>query len=140
MAKSKASKLKEQLEKLVSKFSKKEKEFLDQKGVELSVLESQVLFYVGDHDYCIMKEISTALSIPKNNLTAIVDKLEGKKLLKRFHSDKDRRAVALTLTSKGENICEAHSEFLISATKDLLKVLKSTEQNDLISTLEKMLD
>ncbi len=140
MAKSKAAKLKEYFERLSSLFSRSEKKFLEQRKENLSVLESKVLYYIGENNLCIMKEISNQLEIPKNNLTVIVDKLEKKKLVKRLGSDKDRRTVSLQLTPKGEIIYEEHAQFLIDLSKDFLKSLTRDEQNQLLSVMEKFFE
>jgi DNA-binding MarR family transcriptional regulator len=138
MAASKAARFQKQLETLVNKFVQSEKDFIEQTNIELSLLESKVLSFIGENDSCIMKEISTYLAIPKNNLTVIVDKLESKKLVKRSHSEKDRRAISLKLTAKGESLFEERSQYLLEVSKDLLKALKSTEQNQLLFALEKI--
>ncbi len=138
MATSKAAKLQKQLESLVEKFVQSEKDFIEQSNPGISFLEAKVLSFIGENESCIMKEISTNVGIPKNNLTVIVDKLESKKLVKRSHSEMDRRTISLKLTVKGENLFEERSQYLLEVCKNLLKALKSAEQNQLLFALEKI--
>ena len=51
-----------------------------------------------------MSEIARKLSVSKSNITAVVDKLESKRYLKRLRSSTDRRVVHVTLTEGGEEL------------------------------------
>lgn len=138
MAKSKALKLSENLNKLFDKFYQVDHEALNGESIHLSKSEYRVLIYIGEHRNCILKEVSDDLLIPKNNMTAIIDKLEKKKIVARVHNSDDRRAINVDLTKKGEAIFSNNADSRIRLSKNLLKSLNRDEQNSLLQILEKL--
>ncbi len=57
-----------------------------------------------------IKDISKKYSIPPSTLTGIIDRLENKKLIKRFRTNADRRTIELVTTPEGSAIVEKHLE------------------------------
>ncbi len=138
MAVSKAKKLNDRINKLLYKFSACDFNYLNNTANELSQSEFRVIKYIGESKKCIMREISQNLFIPKNNLTAIVDKLVDKKYVVRFRSKKDRRYVLVELTETGKSIFNDGTTSHLDLSKKLLKSLSKEEQNMFLELLEKL--
>ena len=79
-----------------------------------------------------MTEISEKLHISKPAVTNLVDRLEGKKCLKRVPDPKDRRVYLLKLETKGEGIVRKIQDRVLSF---LLKTLDKfdTDEKETIS-------
>ena len=72
------------------------------------------------------------------NMTLVLDNLERLELIERVHSKKDRRAILIKLTKKGDElfnkVFSKHAEFVTS----LMSVLTEKEQKDLGKLLKKL--
>ena len=75
-----------------------------------------VLAELGGMEGLTCAELGEATLITKGTLTGVLDRLEGKGLLKRQGVKGDRRAIHVQLTAKGEELfCQAfpaHAEFM----------------------------
>lgn len=75
-----------------------------------------VLAELGGTEGLTCAELGEATLITKGTLTGVLDRLEGKGLLKRQGVKGDRRAIRVRLTAKGEELfCKAfpaHAEFM----------------------------
>ena len=114
----------------MSKWSKK---LADISFVELTII--RILF---DESSVIMKDISERLEVPGSTLTGIVDRLEKKKIVKRMPSKNDRRAIELSLTSKGRDLHLEHERIDRLITKEMVKPLNRDEIETLVCLLEKI--
>ncbi len=77
---------------------------LSKLGVSLGQL--YFLLYIGKYQPCSSKALSDALLVDAGQTTRSVDKLVEAGLVHREKSPSDKRAVALTLTQKGEHAYE----------------------------------
>ena len=66
-----------------------------------SPAEHSVMITVRDNPSVTQSEVANALRIQLPNLVKILAKLEGKDLIKRKRSERDKRAVELVLTARG---------------------------------------
>jgi DNA-binding MarR family transcriptional regulator len=85
-----------------------------------------------------MSEISKSLLIPKNNLTAVMDKLVEKKYVYRRRSEKDRRIVNIALTSEGKSLYRDENSIQVQLSGKLLKSLEKTDKDMLIALMKKL--
>lgn len=138
MAKSKAKIFKEKLDKVFEKFRQVENDYIQRNRAEISITELKVIRFIGSSERCIMREISERLYIPKNNVTAIIDKLAEKRIVTRVRSGKDRRLVYVELTEKGENLFEKELKSSLDVSRELLKALNKKERDKLFELLEKI--
>ncbi len=134
----KAKKLQSKLEGILQKYFSIQNNFLKENRDVETIVEMRLISYVGNSGRCRMKEISEYLAVPKNNLTNIVNKLVKRKLLKRFRTEDDRRAVFVELTAKGSKLFEKEEEALLKLSEELLTAINKSEQNSLLSILNKM--
>lgn len=85
------------------------------------------------------KDISKKYNISPSTLTGIVDRLESKKLIQRFRTNADRRAVELTATPEGCAIVEKHIEEDERFASNLFNSLEETKKEKLKELLEDLL-
>ena len=104
----------------------------------VSLQELQVLSFVGTHQGAKMTEIAEHLLISLSNLTAIVDKLVAKGLVRRERSDEDRRLVLANLTAEGEAIAEANRKQKHLLAEQMLSVLDDGEQVNFMVIMRKI--
>lgn len=83
-------------------------------------------------------ELSRKMLVSGGNMTCVVDNLEKEGLVRRQHSDEDRRAVIVTLTEKGtalfQDIFPQHAEYI----RQLATALSDDEQVELSRLLKKL--
>jgi DNA-binding MarR family transcriptional regulator len=85
-----------------------------------------------------MNELSRLLMVTGGNVTAIVDQLEGERLVERLDEPADRRAFRIRLTKAGErsfaDMARAHEEWIV----ELLAGMTKREQDELLRLLAKV--
>lgn len=87
-----------------------------------------------------MGELSAALGVTARNVTTIVDGLEREGLVARMPDPKDRRAILLALTPKGqEHIAGVYAMHHQTAER-FFAALDTTERDELLRLLNKILD
>lgn len=104
----------------------------------LSPQEMRVLCKIEREKCCIMSAIAGAIRLSLSSVTALVDRLVEKKLVRRDRSAEDRRVVEVALTDEGKELSHAALEGRVSFAKDLLKTLSAEEQDALLATLGKL--
>lgn len=104
----------------------------------LSAQEIQVLLTCGRHGPCIMSEISDEIHLSLSSVTGIVDKLEGKKLVRRDRSNEDRRIVQVELTDEGRRLHKLALDGHIQFAHSMLKALDPQEQDVLVKLFRKV--
>lgn len=81
------------------------------------------------------KQIQDQLGTRPASVSELISKLEKKKLLSRQQSEMDRRKVLLTLTAKGRELSEHHTEYPATG---LYAALTESEQDMLAQLLNKL--
>lgn len=104
----------------------------------LSPQEIQVALTLGRQGACTMGAIASAVHLCLSSVTALVDKLEAKKLVRRGRSGEDRRVVEVDFTEEGRR---AHQQALacrVEFAKRVLGALSEKEQDQLLGILRKV--
>ena len=83
-----------------------------------------------------MSEIGKLLSMPKPNVTALVDKLIIDKLIERLPDKEDRRIINIQLTKKGNKLIEAKKKSIHEHIKQKLMILSEKELLQLSTSLQ----
>lgn len=82
-------------------------------------------------------ELSKKMLVSGGNITCVIDNLEKENLVERIQSKKDRRAIMVRLTPKGQRFFKEkfihHAKFITTISS----VLTMAEQNQLASLLKK---
>lgn len=81
----------------------------------LSAIQARVLSRLSADKPRSMRAIAAHLHVDPANLTAIIDKLEGRGLIERQESVGDRRAKVLVITAAGATTCSAFHAALAAA-------------------------
>ena len=71
-------------------------------GVDLSAAETNVLAYMLEVERPTVRELSGATAQPPSTLTGVLDRLEGKGLVRREVNAADRRSFTIGLTAAGQ--------------------------------------
>lgn len=104
----------------------------------LSKQELKVLRFVGRNSPCIMRDITSYMHLVSSAITAIVDKLVHKKLLRRFRPENDRRMVKVELTDAGWEVYHLEMEHYLQLSRSMLALLSPAEQAHLLMLLRKI--
>lgn len=115
-----------------------EGESLKQKGIKLSMSEIHVLEAVTKVEEPTMSNIAKKLGITVGSLTVSVNTLYQKGFLSRERDTEDRRKVVIGLLPKAEEVLEVHNDFHNDMINSIFKDLKVSEDELLISSLEKL--
>ena len=76
----------------------------------------------------------------RSNITQLVDRLEGDKLVRRTDDPKDRRSILAELTSEGRSRHAAAQRALEAAEKDLFAPLPERQRKTLVELLRSLRD
>jgi DNA-binding MarR family transcriptional regulator len=106
--------------------------------LDLRQAEYTLLALVTENSGSTSVRLSKALSVTAPNITAWVDRLEARGLLRRERSESDRRAQMLHPTQKGKQLVNTAITKLLKAEKNTLKSLSNSEQTTLLELLHKV--
>ncbi len=116
-------------------------EAVDKKGAaareDLSWQEVRVLRAISREECCPMSSLADKICLSLSSATGLIDRLVGKKLVKRDRSSEDRRVVQVELTDQGMTLNEKALEGPVDFARGLLKGLNAEEQEALVSLLGK---
>jgi DNA-binding MarR family transcriptional regulator len=124
--------------KLIHRFMIVQNRFLQKSAAGLSTTELRIIAFIGDRKRCIMREICDHLMVPKNNLTAIINKLVRRDVVARERTEEDRRVVYVSLTVNGAELYSQIMNSYLELSKGMMTALKPNEQDFVLTTLEKI--
>lgn len=85
-----------------------------------------------------MSGLADAICLSLSSATGLIDRLVGKKLVKRDRSSEDRRVVQVELTDQGRALNEEAMEGPVEFARGLLKGLNAEEQDSLLALFRKI--
>jgi len=101
-------------------------------------LQLEVLGYVKENKEPLMKEVASFLSITPSSATPLINKLVKLGILKRNFDKNDRRAIRLSLTSKGQKILNKEYKKVSAQMRKTLMKLSIEEQKNLVEIFQKL--
>ncbi|HIH43933.1 MAG TPA: MarR family transcriptional regulator [Candidatus Methanoperedenaceae archaeon] len=104
----------------------------------LSKPELLALAHIHREKRSTMSGLAGVLGINVSTATGLVDRLVGKKLLRRERNHGDRRLVYVVLTARGTKVAAAYQEQIQAGIRHMLGLLTPAEQAQLIAILEKI--
>jgi DNA-binding MarR family transcriptional regulator len=107
---------------------------------KLSWQEIRVLRAAGRQECCTMSGLADAICLSLSSATGLIDRLVGKKLIKRDRSSEDRRVVQVELTEQGRELNEEAMAGPVEFSRGLLKGLNAEEQDSLVTLFSKISD
>jgi DNA-binding MarR family transcriptional regulator len=105
---------------------------------KLSPVEFTILMLVAHNRDTTQKQLSQALAVSAPNVTALVDRMNERDLLKRVRNENDRRSQQLRLTRKGATLVREVRDVSLTMERDLLRHLSDAERAMLIELLQKV--
>lgn len=108
--------------------------------VGFSPAEHSVLITVRDNPLVNQSVIADALRIQLPNLVKILSKLEADGFLERSRSTKDKRAVELSLTAKGQVAARQTSKMADAFNTLTLSALSTQEQKQFVEMLSRLVN
>jgi MarR family transcriptional regulator, organic hydroperoxide resistance regulator len=90
-----------------------------------------------------VQELAAAAGISASTATRILDALERRGIVRRTRSDRDRRAVSISLTGQGEELLHAERDWLRGRQRTFYASLPAAEQElapDLLLRLAALID
>jgi len=82
-------------------------------------------------------EISRAIHLPLPNITAIINRLEKKRIVEKKRDAKDGRIIRVSLTQKGRSVRLAFMKKRRVEIESILEKLNEDEQKELLKCLER---
>lgn len=101
----------------------------------LSPAEHSILMIVRDNPSVTQSKLAAALRIQLPNLVKILAKLETSSVISRKRATTDKRAVELTLTSKGKRLTEQAARLADDFNLKMLSALNENEREQFLRTL-----
>ena len=121
---------------VVKGIHKRERDML---GVgQITVPQFLLMSFLHDKNLMKMKDIAKELNVSMPAATGIVDRLVSMGMLKRMYDEKDRRAIYIALTPKGEKTLEDIRSRRRKAIEEVFGKLTEKERNAYINALRKV--
>ncbi len=109
-----------------------------QKRFKVSAVEIDILKLLDAEGDKKMKDIGERVRVKLSNLTNIIDRLEGQKLVKRVNSKTDRRSIYVHISTKGKKLLSDYAEFLRELSTRMKQVMQDEQFGILVDGLEKI--
>jgi DNA-binding MarR family transcriptional regulator len=104
----------------------------------LSRHETRALATLGDSGISAMRTLAAELAVSPSALTALIDKLVSKELVRRTVSARDRRMVMVELTGRGQRRYEERRKNRLRMAEAMLSALNRDEGEQLLRLMGKI--
>ena len=88
---------------------------------ELTIAQHNTLGAVREHGEMTISELASALQVSRPSVSSMVDRLVDMEMLRREHSEVDRREVKVSLSPEGESAAAAMENHMLESLVDLLE-------------------
>jgi DNA-binding MarR family transcriptional regulator len=105
----------------------------------LNELDKQVLLYVAKHPECGPTDVARFLGVANTTISSATDRLAKRNLIERHRPETDRRAVALRLTSPGQQRVDNMAAMYGQLYRRMLEPLSVSERRQLIAAMAKII-
>jgi DNA-binding MarR family transcriptional regulator len=107
-------------------------------GDELTNDQHYILRYVYRSGGCTSTELASAFEVNKSAITAIINRMVERELIKRTRDELDRRVVYLTLTDAGKKLFEKTEEKVLALVESIITRFDEKEIQNFLQTYEKL--
>ena len=104
-------------------------------GLNLTIAQLKTLFFISNRGSTNSRSLAEALAVTPSNVTGIIDRLVEHQLVSRQEDPKDRRALQLRVTDKGESILAGLRERRATHMSEILEQLTEKDLNRIIEGL-----
>lgn len=109
-------------------------------SLDITAPQYHVLARLWENDGILTSAIARDINVAGSTLTGVLDRLEGKGLIRREAAAKDRRVVEIWLTDKGREIQEPLLEIVNQINQIALKGFSTQEKQQFLQALDKVGD
>lgn len=95
--------------------------------LDVPVTHIAALFYLLQHDGCLLKDLSAVLFQNKSATTTLVERMIKNGLIYKTHSEDDGRASQIFLTDKGRDIAQQARPVVTEYNKELVDKFTDSE-------------
>jgi DNA-binding MarR family transcriptional regulator len=99
-----------------------------------------VLNYIAAHEGATQRAIGSAMGIDPSTMVSLLDELQSTGLASRRRHPTDRRAYAITITSKGRRALERARALANQAEDEVLGGLSAAERQELLDLMRRALE
>jgi len=112
----------------------------DEIGEDLTNDQHYLLRYIYRQQKCTPTELAAAFSVQKSAITAIINRLVEKNLIKRTQDVDDRRVIYLTLTDQGEILFEKTEAKIFKLVESIITKFDQQEIESFLKMYGKLAD
>lgn len=106
--------------------------------IGLTGAQLQVIRALSRHDALTANRLSREVSLSQGTITAVLDRLEAKALIRRERSSEDKRRLVLTLTDAGREVVSHAPSLLRADFVASFQQLENWEQTLILSCLQRL--
>lgn len=106
--------------------------------LDITTDQFAILQYIHNHDQCTSTKIAHSFGVGKSAVTAQINRLHEKGLIKRKRDDKDRRNIYLYVSQEGVNLVSYTEKELYSVIGKHLSYFDSNEVQSFVKALEQL--
>lgn len=119
---------------------KRANNMLEKYGVTFS--QHHVLLYVNckEDKTCKLKEIEKFFNVSQATMAGLVKRLEEKNLLNCFYKENDKRIKYVSLSEKGQEMCNLTDAYVKDLEKKILDLYSEEEMNQFVDYLDRLYD
>lgn len=99
-----------------------------------------MLRYIEQRESCTSTALAEAFNVNKSAITAIITRLDEKKLIKRSRDEGDRRVVYIALTEEGSRLFKKTEKKIHDLVEKMISGFEEEEIRAFIRTYEKLSD
>ncbi|MDR6999515.1 MarR family transcriptional regulator [Neobacillus niacini] len=110
----------------------------EQIGSDLTNDQHYMLRYINKAGTCTSSELAEVFEVKKSAITAIINRMWEKGLIKRTRDENDRRVVYLTLTEKGIDLFEQTEDRIHKLVESIITRFDEIEIKQFLDTYEKL--
>ncbi|WML44118.1 MarR family transcriptional regulator [Neobacillus sp. PS3-40] len=112
----------------------------EQIGNDLTNDQHYILRYIYQSKECTSSELADVFEVNKSAITAIINRMVDRELIKRTRDENDRRVVYLTLTDEGNTLFKKTEDRVHCLVKSIITKFNMEEIKNFIQTYEKLAD
>ncbi|MCK5774655.1 MAG: MarR family transcriptional regulator [Bacteroidales bacterium] len=109
-------------------------------SIDISQAEYNLFICLKNCDHYNSYSIADKMNLSLSRVSRIIDKMVRNNYLTRQTNKKDRRAIDIKITKKGEDITEKISNFIISKSSEIEKKLSVSDINNIKTNLSKLIN
>jgi DNA-binding MarR family transcriptional regulator len=98
----------------------------------LNALDIQALLFIDEHPGCTLGDAARQLQVALTTMSSSADRLVRRDMIERQRPETNRRAVALSITSKGQQAVAGYIEGYRASCKAMLEALDPADQAEFL--------